>query len=86
LLVPANGTHFLGGKGTHKYASAFPKISTLTLLNEYGVFTIHNCFARLRLRSDKVGFVVNNLALVRVLSEYIGFPYHFSFHKLLNIH
>jgi hypothetical protein len=30
--------------------------------------------------------VVNNVALERVLFEYLRFPYQFSFHQLLHIH
>jgi hypothetical protein len=33
-----------------------------------------------------VGFVVGKVALGRVFSEYFGFPFQFSFHRLLHIH
>jgi hypothetical protein len=33
-----------------------------------------------------VGFVVDNVALGQVFSEYFGFPSQFSFHRLLHIH
>jgi hypothetical protein len=33
-----------------------------------------------------VGFVVDNVALGQVFSEYLGFPYQFSFHQLLHTH
>jgi hypothetical protein len=33
-----------------------------------------------------VGFVVDKGALWQVFSEYFGFPYQFSFHRLLHIH
>jgi hypothetical protein len=33
-----------------------------------------------------VGFVVDELALGLVFSEYFGFPCQFSFHQLLNTH
>jgi hypothetical protein len=33
-----------------------------------------------------MGFVVDNVALGQVSSEYFGFPYLFSFHRLLHIH
>jgi hypothetical protein len=35
---------------------------------------------------DHVGFVVDKVALEQVLSEYIGFPCKFSFHRLLHTH
>jgi hypothetical protein len=34
--------------------------------------------------SNHVGFVVGEMALSRVVSEYFGFPYQFSFHRLLH--
>jgi hypothetical protein len=37
-------------------------------------------------RSGHVGFVVNTVALGQVLSEYFGFPYQSSFHRLLHNH
>jgi hypothetical protein len=37
-------------------------------------------------RPGHVGFVVDKVALERVLSEYSGFPSQFSFHRLLRIH
>jgi hypothetical protein len=33
-----------------------------------------------------LGFVVDKLALGQVFSEYFGFPYQFSFHRLLHAH
>jgi hypothetical protein len=33
-----------------------------------------------------VGFVVEKVALEQVFSEYFGFPYQFSFHRLFHIH
>jgi hypothetical protein len=33
-----------------------------------------------------VGFVVDEVALGQVFSEYFGFPFKFSFHRLLHIH
>jgi hypothetical protein len=33
-----------------------------------------------------VGFMVDNVALEYVFSEYVGFPCQFSFHRLLHIH
>jgi hypothetical protein len=33
-----------------------------------------------------VGFVVDNVVLEQVFSEYFGFPCQFSFHRLLHIH
>jgi hypothetical protein len=33
-----------------------------------------------------VGFVVDKVVLGQVSSEYFGFPFNFSFHRLLNIH
>jgi hypothetical protein len=33
-----------------------------------------------------VGYVVDKVALEQVFSEYFGFPYQFSFHRLLHIH
>jgi hypothetical protein len=33
-----------------------------------------------------VGFVVDTVALGQVFSEHLGFPCHFSFHRLLHIH
>jgi hypothetical protein len=36
--------------------------------------------------SECVGFVVDNVALGHVSSEYFGFPCHFSFHRLLRCH
>jgi hypothetical protein len=38
------------------------------------------------LRSDHVGFVVDEVALGKVFSEYFGFPCQVSFHRLLHIH
>jgi hypothetical protein len=35
-------------------------------------------------RSGHVGFVVDKVALGQVFSEYFGFPYQFSFHRLLH--
>jgi hypothetical protein len=37
-------------------------------------------------RSGHVGFVVDKVTLGQVLSEYIGFPCQFSFHRLLYTH
>jgi hypothetical protein len=37
-------------------------------------------------RSGHVGIVVDKVALGQVFSEYFGFPYQFSFHRLLHIH
>jgi hypothetical protein len=36
--------------------------------------------------SSHVGFVVDNVALWQVLSEYLGFLCQFSFHRLLHTH
>jgi hypothetical protein len=33
-----------------------------------------------------VGFVVGKVALGQVFSEYFGFPFQFSFHRLLHTH
>jgi hypothetical protein len=33
-----------------------------------------------------VGFVVDKVVLGQVISEYFGFPYQFSFHRLLHTH
>jgi hypothetical protein len=33
--------------------------------------------------SGRVGFVVDKVALGQILSEYFGFPSHFSFHQML---
>jgi hypothetical protein len=33
-----------------------------------------------------VGFVVGKVALGQVFSEYFGFPWQFSFHRLLHTH
>jgi hypothetical protein len=33
-----------------------------------------------------MGFVVDNVALGQVFSEYFGFPCQFSFHRLLHTH
>jgi hypothetical protein len=33
-----------------------------------------------------VGFVVDKVVLGQVFSEYFGFPYQFSFHRMLHIH
>jgi hypothetical protein len=38
------------------------------------------------LRSGNVGFVVVKVALGQVFSEHFGFPYQFSFHRLLHTH
>jgi hypothetical protein len=35
-------------------------------------------------RSGNVGFVVDEVTLGQVLSEYFGFPCKFSFHRLLD--
>jgi hypothetical protein len=37
-------------------------------------------------RSGPVGFVVDEVALGQVFSEYFGFPCQFSFHRLLHVH
>jgi hypothetical protein len=37
-------------------------------------------------RLSHVGFVVDEVALGQVFSEYFGFPYKFSYHRLLHIH
>jgi hypothetical protein len=37
-------------------------------------------------RSGYVGFVVDKVALGQVFSEYFGFPFQFSFHRLLHFH
>jgi hypothetical protein len=37
-------------------------------------------------RPGHVGFVADKAALVQVFSEYSGFPYQFSFHRLLHTH
>jgi hypothetical protein len=37
-------------------------------------------------RSGQVGFVVDNVALGQVFSEYFGFPCKSSFHQILNSH
>jgi hypothetical protein len=36
--------------------------------------------------SGHVGFVVDEVAQEQVFSEYFGFPFQFSFHRLLHIH
>jgi hypothetical protein len=41
--------------------------------------------AKARVRGH-VGFVLDKVALGQVFSEYFGFPYQFSFHRLLHIH
>jgi hypothetical protein len=37
-------------------------------------------------RSSHVGFVVNEVAVGQVYSEYLGFSCQFSFHRLLHTH
>jgi hypothetical protein len=37
-------------------------------------------------RSGHAGFVVDKVVLVQIFSEYFGFPYQFSFHRLPHIH
>jgi hypothetical protein len=37
-------------------------------------------------RSSHMGFVVDKTALGEIFSEYFGFRYQFSFHRLLHIH
>jgi hypothetical protein len=41
---------------------------------------------RVRTRSCHVGFVVYKVALGQIFSEYFGFPYQFSFYRLLHTH
>jgi hypothetical protein len=36
-------------------------------------------------RSDQTGFVVDEVALGWVFSDYFGFPFQLSFHKLIHI-
>jgi hypothetical protein len=36
--------------------------------------------------SGDVGFVVDKVAQEQVLSKYFGFPYQFSFHRLIHNH
>jgi hypothetical protein len=36
--------------------------------------------------SGHVGFVADKMALGQVFSEYLGFPYQFSFHQILHTH
>jgi hypothetical protein len=51
---------------------------------------VNRCFptaaARVRARSGHVKFVVDKVALVQVLSEYIDFPCQSSFHQILHPH
>jgi hypothetical protein len=42
--------------------------------------------ARVRARSGHVGFVVDNLLLGQVFSEYLGLPYQSSIHQILDPH
>jgi hypothetical protein len=37
-------------------------------------------------KSGHVGFVVDKVAVGQIFSEYFGYPYHFSFHRLLHTH
>jgi hypothetical protein len=37
-------------------------------------------------RSGRVVFMVDKVTLAQVFCEYFGFPYKFSFHRLLHIH
>jgi hypothetical protein len=37
-------------------------------------------------RSGHVGFMVDEVAFGQVFSEYFGFSYQFSFHRILHIH
>jgi hypothetical protein len=37
-------------------------------------------------RSGHVGFVVDKAALGQIFTEYFGFTYQFSFHRLLHTH
>jgi hypothetical protein len=36
-------------------------------------------------RSGHMGFVTHTVALGRIISEYLCFPYQFSFHQLLHV-
>jgi hypothetical protein len=40
--------------------------------------------ARVRVREEHVGFVVDKVALGQIFSEYIGFPCQSSFHQFLH--
>jgi hypothetical protein len=42
--------------------------------------------ARVRVRAEHVGFVVDKVALGQVFFEYFGFPCQSSFHQFLNLH
>jgi hypothetical protein len=42
--------------------------------------------ARVRVRAEHVGFVVDKVALGQVSSEYFGFPCQSSFHQFLQHH
>jgi hypothetical protein len=42
--------------------------------------------ARVRVRAEHVGFVVDKVALGKVFSEYFGFPCQSSFHQFLHHH
>jgi hypothetical protein len=42
--------------------------------------------ARIRVRVDHVGFVVDKVALGQHFSEYFGFPCQSSFHQILHHH
>jgi hypothetical protein len=42
--------------------------------------------ARVRVRAEHVGFVVDTAALGQVFSEYFSFPYQSSFHQFFHHH
>jgi hypothetical protein len=67
--------------------SRFGKLSVLSYVYDEAVsHRLPTVVALVRAQASHVGFVMDKMALDQVLSEYFGFPYQFSFHRLFHIH
>jgi hypothetical protein len=47
---------------------------------------LRTAVARVRVRVEYVGFMVDKVVLGQVFSEYFGFPFQSSFHQFLHHH
>jgi hypothetical protein len=65
-------------------ASDFPLEPAITKISPYIYGTLRR--PEFEPRSGHLGFVAVKVALGQDFSEYVGFPFHLSFHRLLQTH
>jgi hypothetical protein len=80
--IPTNTSNGCGSKVTRLLSHDFRPCHNLRRL----VSGFPPRWPRFDPRLGHVGFVLNEVALGQVFSEYFGFPCQFSFHHLLHIH